>query len=230
MLSLAMDTSTSSGSLAVLRNDRVLGVVGASAEETYSSRLFRHLRILLEELQLGLDRFDLFSVASGPGSFTGLRIGLAAAKGWAEVFSKPAIGVSVLEAVAAQATAPALLIASLVDARRGQVYGAIYERRDLVLVRRGEEMVLTPGEFFDLLAEATRGKSLALVSPTPEAIEEPLEHSAFRNLPVERVSPFLAPVIGRLGYLRAASGEAGDPDGLEANYVRRSDAEMKWKD
>lgn len=230
MLTLAIDTSTLSGSIAVLRQERVLGILGIVAEETYSSRLFRHLKYLLEELQLSLNEFDLFAVAAGPGSFTGLRIGLTAAKGWAEVFSKPVIGLSVLEAIAVRATTPAPAVVSLLDARRGQIFGAVYERSDGRLVRRGEEWVLTPEEMLEKLVELTALESIAFVSPTPEVIEPYLVHASLHNMPVERTSPLLAAEIGRLGYQRAIGGEAIDPIGLDANYVRRSDAELKWRD
>jgi tRNA threonylcarbamoyladenosine biosynthesis protein TsaB len=229
MLSLSIDTSTLAGSVAVLRDDRVVGMIGASADETYSSRLFRHLRFLLEELHLSLDQFDFFTVAAGPGSFTGLRVGLAAVKGWAEAFTKPVTAVSVLEAVAAQATTPVSLLVSLLDARRGQVFGAVYERKGPELVLRGEEVVRGPGEFFDSLGQWVSAEPLAVVTPSPEVIESALERSAFRECPVERVSPLLAAVMGRLGYSRAARGELSDALLLDANYVRRSDAELKWK-
>jgi tRNA threonylcarbamoyladenosine biosynthesis protein TsaB len=229
MLSLSIDTSTRAGSIAVLRDDSILGMVGASAEETYSSRLFRHLNFLLAELQLSLDRFDFFTVAAGPGSFTGLRVGLAAVKGWAEAFSKPATAVSVLEAVAAQATTPTRLLVPVVDARRGQVFGAVYERRGPELVLRGEEVVLAPGEFCDSLGLRVGTEPAAVASPSPEVIESALERSAFRECPVERVSPLLAGALGRLGYRRAACGRLSDALVLDANYVRRPDAEIKWK-
>lgn len=230
MLTLAIDTSSWSGSLAVLRDASVVGTLGVATGENYSSRLFRHVRYLLEELQLGLDRLDLFAVASGPGSFTGLRIGLTAAKGWAEVFGKPVIGVSVLEAIAFQATMPSGLLVSLMDARRGQVFGAVYERRDAGLVRRGEEWVMTPEELSASLADRVAGQPFVIVSPTPEVIGVEGEHSLFCGAPVERVSPFLATTVGRLGYRRAACGESSDALGLDANYVRRSDAEVKWRE
>jgi tRNA threonylcarbamoyladenosine biosynthesis protein TsaB len=229
MLSLSVDTSTQSGSLAVLREERLLGMLGTSTDETYSSRLFRHLRFLLEELHLGIEQFDLFSVAAGPGSFTGLRVGLAAVKGWAEAFGKPVAAVSVLEAVAAQATMPLPLLVPVVDARRGQLFGAVYERRGAGLALRGEEVVMAPEEFFASLAGLVGEEPIAVVTPTPGAIAEALEGSPFRGRPVECVSPLLAGVIGRLGYRRAARGEASDALSLDANYVRRPDAEVKWK-
>ncbi|HEX2715250.1 MAG TPA: tRNA (adenosine(37)-N6)-threonylcarbamoyltransferase complex dimerization subunit type 1 TsaB, partial [Candidatus Acidoferrales bacterium] len=128
MLILAVDTSTQAGSLAVLRDTRVVGEVSTWVEETYSSRMFRHLEFLLRELGIGLDQVELFAVASGPGSFTGLRVGLAAVKGWAEVYRRPIAAASALEAVAAQAKSPEALLAPVIDARRGQVYGGLYER------------------------------------------------------------------------------------------------------
>lgn len=230
MLSLAIDTSTLAGSLAVLREDRILGAVGVCTDETYSSRLFRQLRFLLEELHLSLDHFDLFSVAAGPGSFTGLRVGLAAVKGWAEAYAKPVAGVSVLEAVAAQAVAIRPLLVSVVDARRGQVFGAVYERRQSNFVLRGEEVVLAPEEFLEMVAQAVGDESFSLVSPSPEVMAPALGRSAFANCHIERVSPLLAPVIGRIGHRRAVSGAAQDALTLDANYVRRPDAEVKWKD
>jgi tRNA threonylcarbamoyladenosine biosynthesis protein TsaB len=229
MLSLAIDTSTLAGSVAVLRDDSVLGMVGTAVDETYSSRLFRHLRFLLSELNLSLDQFDLFSVAAGPGSFTGLRVGLAAVKGWAEAFGKPLAAVSVLEAVASQAASPAPLLVSLIDARRGQVFGSVYERGAAGLVLRGEEMVLAPDEFFESLGSLVGSESLAVVTPAPEVIRPALARSPFHAWPVERVSPLLAGTIGVLGYRRALRGHLSDALTLDANYVRRSDAELKWK-
>jgi tRNA threonylcarbamoyladenosine biosynthesis protein TsaB len=229
MLSLAVDTSTQSGSLAVLRDERLLGMIGTSTEETYSSRLFRQLRFLLEELHMALDQFDLFSVAAGPGSFTGLRVGLAAVKGWAEAYGKPVAAVSVLEAVAAQATTQASLLISIVDARRGQLFGAVYERRGASLALRGEEVVLTPEEFFALLPALVGTEPASIATPTPAVVAGALEGSPFHGIAVECVSPLLAGVIGRLGYRRAAGGELSDALGLDANYVRRPDAEIKWK-
>ena len=229
MLLLALDTSTQAGSLAVLRDGRVVGEVSTWVDETYSSRMFRHLDFLLRELSVGLGEMDLFAVTSGPGSFTGLRVGLSAVKGWAEVYGKPIAAVSALEAVAAQAKAGERLLATLIDARRGQVYGGLYERRDGGLVRIGDETVLTPVEFLEAIQRDTCGRDVALVSPTPEVFAVQLEKSAFSRCTVEAVSSVLAPTIGQLGLERAKRGDVVDALTLDANYVRRSDAELLWK-
>src|SRR3989442_7805239 len=118
MLILALDTSTQAGSLAILQDTRVVGEVATCVAETYSSRLFRHLEFLLRELALDLRQVDLFSVSAGPGSFTGLRVGLTAVKGWAEIYNKPIAGVSAPEAVAAHANAPGAILGSVTHARR----------------------------------------------------------------------------------------------------------------
>jgi tRNA threonylcarbamoyladenosine biosynthesis protein TsaB len=229
MLLLAVDTSTQAGSLAVLRDDRVLGLVSTWVEETYSSRMFRHLEFLLRELALDLGHFDVFAVAAGPGSFTGLRVGLTAVKGWAEVYQKPIAAVSGLEAVAEQARAAEPLLVPVIDARRGQVYGGLYRRGPGGLERQGEESVMTPAEFLVVVAKQAAGEAVAFVTPAPEVLAGPLGASPFRNSLVEQVSTVLAPTIGQLGLKRARRGELLDALHLDANYIRRSDAELLWK-
>ncbi len=229
MLILALDTSTQAGSLAILRGNQVIGQVSTWVSETYSSRMFRHLDFLLRELALDLKQMDLFAVAAGPGSFTGLRVGLTAVKGWAEVYRKPIAAVSGLEAVAAQAHASEPLLVPVLDARRGQVYGGIYERAAGILVRRGDEVVMTPAEFMDFLQSEAGETPLAFVTPTPEAIVDTVTLSAFQSSPIEMVSGVLASVIGQLGFARAQRSEVVDALTLDANYVRRSDAEIYFQ-
>jgi len=229
MLILALDTSTQAGSLAVLRDTQILGEVSTWVEETYSSRMFRHLEFLLEELDLKLEEFDLFAVSAGPGSFTGLRVGLTAVKGWAEVYHRPIAPVSALEAVAAQSKSPEPLLAPVLDARRGQVYAGMYERQGKGYARRDEEVVMTPAEFLEGLATRLAGARPKFVSPSPEVLAPALADSVFRGCAVERVSTVLAPLVGQLGYARAQRGEVVDALALDANYVRRSDAELLWK-
>lgn len=118
MLILALDTSSPAGSVAVLRDGKVIGVVSTWVDEIYSSRMFRHLGFILRELAIGLEHIDLYAVAAGPGSFTGLRVGLTAVKGWAEVYGKPIAAVSALEAVAVQTRSGAALLAPVLDARQ----------------------------------------------------------------------------------------------------------------
>ncbi|HVA71717.1 MAG TPA: tRNA (adenosine(37)-N6)-threonylcarbamoyltransferase complex dimerization subunit type 1 TsaB [Candidatus Limnocylindrales bacterium] len=235
MLLLAVDTSTPGGSVAILRDGQVSGVVAAFGREAYSTRLFRQLNFLLEELHVEMREFDIFAVAAGPGSFTGLRVGLAAVKGWAEVFGKPIVAVSGLEAVAAEASMEEQqLIAAVMDARRGQIYAALFRREGGRLVREGDEHVCTAEEFLAMVEKQARGRMTRFFSPSPEAIQGAL--TAAKGVApaisrsVARVSPVLAPVIAELALERAHRGEVTDALRLDANYIRRTDAEAQWKE
>jgi tRNA threonylcarbamoyl adenosine modification protein YeaZ len=237
VLVLALDTSSPSGSLAVLRDEKVVGVVSTATGEVYSSRMFRELEFLLGELSLRMEEFELFAVAAGPGSFTGLRVGLAAVKGWAEVYRKPIAAVSALEAVAVQAHSNAGLIVPVLDARRGQVYFGLYRRAtggagEIRLVLDGEEYVMTPAEFFEALRERGGGAEFAIVTPQPELFSGGASRDEIAVLrgAVEPASSVLAPFIGQLGSQLARRAVLADPLTHDANYVRRTDAELHWKE
>ncbi|MGH9736912.1 MAG: tRNA (adenosine(37)-N6)-threonylcarbamoyltransferase complex dimerization subunit type 1 TsaB [Candidatus Acidiferrales bacterium] len=225
MLILALDTASPSGSIAVLRGEKVIGAVATDTTETYSSRMFRQLEFLLAELQLARDAFDLFAVNAGPGSFTGLRVGLTSAKGWAEVYGKPVVPVSGLQAIADQSRAEGLII-PLLDARRGEVYFGFYERSAEGLRRREDDRVGTPDEFLSAIAAQ---KNLHVASPDFTALGTLQERLRDRGASSETVCSILAPVVGRLAYRAAQRGQAADALTLDANYVRRSDAELHWK-
>lgn len=248
MVILAVDTSTPSGSLAMLDEGRLMGVVGTDVEETYSSRLFRQLAFLLRELSLEIKGIDLFGVVAGPGSFTGLRVGLTAVKGWAEVHGRPVAAVSGLEAVAALASgtveaqgARAIhteeqdrlgclsYVVPVMDARRGQIYGGLYQRTPAGLARHGDEVVMTAEEFLRELATRVGGERVLFASPTPQILTEALAGSPLRGAVVEQVPAILGPTVGRLAWLKAQRGEVVDALTLDANYIRRSDAELLWK-
>ena len=244
MLILSLDTSSLSGSVAILRDDLTLGVISTRADENYSSRMFRHLEFLLSDLSLKLDDFDVFAVSAGPGSFTGLRVGLTAAKGWAEVYRKPVVGVSALEAVAVQAHGGNTVLVPALDARRGQIYFGVYRLTAEGLAPDGEEFVVTPEEFAEKLGALAHsrdggpdgGKSggvFTIVTPDASVAElvsrlTPQFSTEFAGLDI--VSSVLAPSIGRIAHARALRGDVSDALTLDANYVRRTDAEMKWKD
>jgi tRNA threonylcarbamoyladenosine biosynthesis protein TsaB len=238
VLVLALDTSSPSGSLAVLRDEKVIGVVSTATGEVYSSRMFRELELLLGELSLRMEEFELFAVAAGPGSFTGLRVGLTAVKGWAEVYRKPIAAVSALEAVAVQGHSSAGLSVPVLDARRGQLYFGLYRRAsdgaagEGRLALDGEEYVMTPVEFFEALRKRAGGAEFAIVTPQRELFSAVASQTEVAKLKavVEPASAVLAPFIGQLGFQQAQRGALADPLTLDANYVRRTDAELHWKE
>lgn len=236
MLLLAVDTANQAGSLAILRDGRVLGMISTASEEAYASRLFRQLDFLLHELQIQISEVDVFAIAAGPGSFTGLRVGLAAVKAWAEVFSKPIIAVSGLEAVAAQGRpiSEEGFIAPMLDARCGQIFAALYRQKDSRLFIEEPEYVCTAEEFLDRIASRPGNGQIRFISPCPEVMDRAFKTwSANHGLSQPRIEPassVLAPIIGQLAFDRSKRGEFIDALRLDANYIRRSDAEMHWKE
>jgi tRNA threonylcarbamoyladenosine biosynthesis protein TsaB len=230
MLILALDTSTRAGSIALVRDSEVLAEISAREDTPYSTRLFRDLELLQSRAQFRMNQVDVFAVAAGPGSFTGLRVGLTAVKGWAEVYGKPIAAISGLEAIAAQASAPHDppydMISPFLDARRGHVFGSTYRRGPGQLQLVGEEAILSIEEFLTQVKQNWRNRPGVLASATPEVLPRDLVESILPGAQIEQVSASLAPAIGRLGFDRANRGDLVDALGLDANYIRRSDAEV----
>src|SRR5438094_4144971 len=125
---LAVDTSSERGSVCITEGREVLGEVRLASSVQYSERLFRSIEFLLQHLPFGLSDIDLFVAARGPGSFTGLRVGLAAMEGFAAAHGKPGAGISTLEALAWKTGVRDAWVAPLIDARRGDIYGGLYRR------------------------------------------------------------------------------------------------------
>ena len=217
-LLLAVDTSGKNGSLALARATPgqseicVLEVVPLTGG-AFSAQLVPQIAALLEKHGHSKSDLGAFAVASGPGSFTGLRVGLAAIKALAEALQKPIAAVSLLEAVASSGTARGRVLAAL-DAGRGDVYAGDYELAPKVHMH--SERLLSREE---LIAEVA-GK--AVVTP-----EEPLaEIARSAGVRVELIEYPNSGVIARLGWEHLQRGETVRPEELEANYIRHSDAEI----
>lgn len=180
---------------------------------------------------MGMQKVDVYAAASGPGAFTGLRVGLTTVKAWDEVYHKPIVAVSRLEALAVQCGDDAAYVAAFADAQRGHVFGAVYRRTETGLVRVGEEMVIAPGKFVESVAKLTEGERVAWVSSDANCLlsEEAWKAREGRNERMGSVSSILAPMIGRLALRHLLAGQYTDALSLDANYVRRSDAEIFWK-
>jgi tRNA threonylcarbamoyladenosine biosynthesis protein TsaB len=219
MLILSIDTSGRQGALALAR-----GALGSFAVlETvplaggmYSASLLPELVALLARQQLHKGDLEGFAVVSGPGSFTGLRVGLAAVKGLAEILGKPIAAVSMLEAISVQTNRDGSVIAAL-DAGRKEIFAGEYTMHggDATLVC---ESLLTQAQFSALL-DANRGAEL--VTPDMDVAELAVGH-----LQVKQIDRPSAGEIARLGFHQLESGLAVAPEALEANYLRRSDAEL----
>jgi len=151
---LAVDTSSEWGSVCLAEEGEILGEVRLRSSVQHSDRLFRSIDFLFNFAPYKLSDVDLFVAARGPGSFTGLRVGLAAMEAFSSAHQKPAAGVSTLEALAWKARLEGPMIAPTVDARRGEVYGALYAWSDGTLKEVRQAAVMAPTEWFTSLPSA----------------------------------------------------------------------------
>jgi tRNA threonylcarbamoyladenosine biosynthesis protein TsaB len=210
---LAIDTTGDVGSIALAGESGLIEEANLDSPDGFAHVLFDDIDRLLERHGLNVCEIDVFASASGPGSFTGVRVGLTAAKGLAEATGRKVVGVSNLQALAWYGSRP--LRAVVLDARRGEVYGGVYNAAlKLVL-----EEVVAPLPVW--LASLPQGE-LEIVT------QGFLIEGA--NVPVVRGPTALAGSIARIAFDRLLSGEGLDPAEVDANYVRRSDAELLWKD
>ena len=228
---LAIDTCDSRGDVVLLRDDVALAMANHQTGEDYSSWLLPAVAEVLRKAGLEMRDVDVFAVASGPGSFTGSRIGLTTVKAWGEVYGKPIVAVSRLELIAWQAWGGTEYVASWTDARRGQVFGAVYRRKENGLERLGDEMVMEPGKFVEKAAQLAGGEKIAWASGDVDCMFEQKEWKAREvlNEGFELVSGFLGIAIARMARNAVTAGQFTDALALDANYVRRSDAEVLWK-
>jgi tRNA threonylcarbamoyladenosine biosynthesis protein TsaB len=229
---LALDTSEARGSVAVLREQSIVSEPHEGKID-YSDWLLPTVEKALSTADLRMGDVDLFAVCTGPGSFTGLRVGLTTVKAWAEVYGKPIVGVSRLEAIArsAQNVQEAGLVAACYDAQRGQIFGALYRCVGGKWSRVGDEVVAAPEEFLSFVEARAKKQSVIWVSLDPQLVTilpEWMKRVACGDT-MKECSWELASMIGRVAGESAKAGRFTDALELDANYVRRSDAEIFWK-
>lgn len=221
MLLLALDTATNSGGVALARNSEVVGLLMVKTPLRYSDHLMEYIEFLLAHLEFRIQEVDCFAVAVGPGSFTGLRIGIAAAKALAQGLDRPAIGISTLEALAWRFRHVSGRVAPMVDARRQQIFGAVYAV-DSDQPRLVEpEVVAPPAAWLSRLpaepclyvGDGAQMYASTVAGCRPEG----------RLL---RTDNCILSELCDLGFRRVLRGETGDAACLTANYVRPSDAEL----
>jgi len=218
---LAIDTTHEFGSIALFADSELLEETLLHAEHGFGQVLYGHLSRLLDRHGCQVQDIDCFAAASGPGSFTGVRIGLACVKGLAEAVAKPVVAVSNLQALAAFGTTP--LRATVLDARRGEIYGAVYDA-DLNAI--APEIVMQ----FPQWLESLPCGPLEFISTDFSPFRAALAGTRFAGAPVIEAPRALAGAIARIAASKLRQGLAVDPAQVDANYVRRSDAELLWKD
>lgn len=230
MYLLALDTCDARGSIALLRDGEILGEVPHPTNEDYSSWLLPAVDHLLSQHNLSHSELEGYAVASGPGSFTGVRVGLTSAKAWSEVFSNPVFPVSRLTVLANRAPSEAQYAAAFIDAQRKQVFGCLFQCSAGQWTPVGEESVIDPTQFFERALATAGSAPLSWLTLDPELLTgNPFwQAQDIRDTSIVIVNPPLASSIGRYAFTHLLH-IGSDALALDANYVRRSDAEIFGK-
>ena len=214
---LSLDTTAAFASIALSGEAGVIEEVLLHSADGFAHVLYGHLQQLLERHGVRVQDIECFAAASGPGSFTGVRVGLTAVKGLAFALHKRVVPVSNLQALAWYGSAP--LRGTLIDARRAEIYGAVYDDRLRAVLA---ETVIPFSNWLKLLPDG----DIEFIST---------DFTPFRSLVDERARVVTAPralagAIGEIAWKRLRAGQTCDPADVDANYVRRSDAELFWKE
>ena len=260
MLILALDTTSEVGGVGIFRDHECLAhVANAGPANRYSVSLFHMLDQAVEEAKLrhgmparGLADMGLIAAATGPGSFTGIRVGLAAAQGWAKAFALPVRGVSVLEALVEAAHVRTEWAVPILDARRGEFFVGLFQRvvevpqaRDSCPERpqgsplqgdqssyapAGEGWLVKPEELTPFLAHCLPEEvATTCVVREHDRAALALRQNLANSFQWQEVTGTLLEAVARLGLWDYQTGKPQAPGDLDAHYIRRPDAELYWK-
>jgi len=226
MFILGIETSTKTGSVAVVSEKGVIAQYSLNIEVTHSERLMSTVDRVLKDTGLALSSMDGYAVAIGPGSFTGLRIGLAAVKGLALSTGKPVAAVPTLKALAWNLPFAEYPICPMLDARKNEVYASIYQFDKDVLAQTMPEAVIA----LSALKERIFGKTVF----TGEAaylyradIKRTFGDQAL-FAPLSAILPSAA-AVAEIGMAMIRNNEQADLDTLAPLYIRRPEAEVAWE-
>jgi len=221
---LAVDTSSRSCSAAVVENSNLLAEIIKEDGETHSKHLMGMIKNVLELSGLVPFDIDCFAVTEGPGSFTGLRIGISSVKGLSAATGKPLAGISTLDALAAQVSPTPYLLCTLIDARKGEVYSARYRYIDGFVEKLMKEEVFLPDKAADGIGEPCLfiGDGATLYR---DIIEKKLGNLAYFLPPLFNV--IRASTVAFMSLKKFENNDTADAALFEPNYIRKSDVKLK---
>jgi tRNA threonylcarbamoyladenosine biosynthesis protein TsaB len=218
-----------------MRGTEIVTALNEDFDEKRSEKLWLEIERFLGEARISIGEVDLVAVCIGPGGFTGLRVGMAAALGFAAATGKPIIGISSLEAAAASAgDAPAVL--AMTNAYRGEVYSQLFRcDRDCGPVAENEPLVSTFRDALDRVANLEKlvfaGDAARENADLIRELAGEIRRGESSRLPqawvIQSTGGSFADEIARLAVLRLAKGDVGSPEGIKACYVRPAEAEIK---
>ncbi|MBE7026870.1 MAG: tRNA (adenosine(37)-N6)-threonylcarbamoyltransferase complex dimerization subunit type 1 TsaB [Ruminococcaceae bacterium] len=225
---LALDASSGVASAALVCDDILVGEYTINHKKTHSQTLMPMISSLLEDCESKLSEIDAFAISVGPGSFTGLRIGIATAKGLAHASGKPIVGVSTLEAMAYNLPFCKDLIVPIMDARRDQVYGGAYHWEDDGLCTVCEPCAVSIDEILDIVKR--ENKKAVFIGDGILRFKEQIEcelgdmcEFAFANSNMQRASS-----VAVLAKKKIEAGEAVSCEKITPVYLRKSQAEREY--
>jgi tRNA threonylcarbamoyladenosine biosynthesis protein TsaB len=224
MLVMGIETSTMQGGVALVSEQGLLSEYLLNVKATHTERLLPSIDQVLRDAGSTLSRVEGLAVAVGPGSFTGLRIGLSTAKGLAVAAGKPLVGVSTLEALAWTLPYCAHPICPILDARKGEIYCALFRHEGDRLIRLMDETALSPDLLLSRIQEPTvfLGDGLRVYEDRlkarlgERALFPPFSHRGGRPA-----------AVAELGRRRLLRGEHDEISDLAPRYLRPSEAELK---
>lgn len=227
MLILALDTTTFCGSVALLENQRLIGEVNLDSPVTFSERLLPAVELLLKFSRCSLQDIDGYAVSVGPGSFTGIRIGLSTIKALALASGRPVAPVSTLKALAWKLReAPISLISPVIDAKKGEIYTALYRKEEKEL--KLKEKIL-PGAYQpdDFLAQIPQNQKIGFLGSGLVVYGQKIKQIFQEKAIFYQRTNFIAFEIGLLGGDLLQAGKGILAHEVQPLYLRKSQAEEK---
>ena len=222
-LILSVETATLSGSVALSRGEHVLAAFAGDSGVSHSNTLLNDIDKLLNEAQVDLSAIDLFAVATGPGSFTGLRIGIATIKGLAATLERPCAGIPTLQAIAL-AAGESLRSVALLPAGRGEVFAQLFSiTKDGFVTALDEATHISPQRLIEMYGSLENVLWCGDGALTHKTLIEREAHGRIAP-PI----PVLATHVASLALAQFREEQLVQPDALQAIYVRPSDAELKF--
>lgn len=221
---LSIDTSTMMSSIAILEDDNIIGDISISQEQTHSEMLMTLLERLLNDLRLELTDIDLFSVAKGPGSFTGLRIGMTSIKAIAQALDKKIIGVSTLEAMAFSILNGGNVL-SIIDARGDRYFAGLFKWSQAKLETVFEELINEK----DLIEVISKLDNVTIVGEAISKLSDSIKNDEKVTLSPASLNNGIGKNLCVLGKEKFENGKEDSYFDLTPNYLRKSQAEINLR-
>ena len=225
---LGIDTSTPCGSVGLIEDERILSEYLLHSPVTHSERLIAAIDLVLNEAHISVHGLDGWSVCLGPGSFTGLRIGVSTVKGLAFATRKPVAGVTSLDALASQTSPTPSLICPILDARKSEVYSAYYRYEEGNTLRRlSPYRAIRPDDLAREIHEPTVFLGDGVVT-YGHVLRDSLDPLAIFVPPL--LSVVRGATVAHIGLLELKNGKSLDLSRFTPLYVRPSEAELRWQE